>query len=645
MSGKAWLGYCGGGNAGFWTLSIEEDGEAHDPCRWRARSSESISFDILDTLSYKWFAKVTNGDREVPMQHLEMSAYGGGDQNECGGHGSFGNEKCECKAGRFGLNCEFVEPCESLALDIRREGFLSEGTRELPSSYDIFRTKSNETMEVYDRPVFFNNKNNQGRFAIIMFVGRRWVLFEKDEDGLEEYLLDFHAHFSSFDASFITEPMDVGTPADASTLVGLEWFLTLPTNKATPQSQSHYDGIQSDSTRPSDAILLCAVCHNLTNVCQNNGKCQNDSSCTCDLGSTGRLCEKPPLGNGRCDSFFNYPEFNFDGGDCCEPTCVSSSKYFCGKDATGYGDIGYPSCKQLAVNHWAPNSIPIPGSKTLAYSGASVSLSGNGAMLAIGEHGMNAVRLLSKDGSKWIDQELLEGPPGSGFGSVVVMSSGSTNVVNNPSKRAPVTIAIAAPASRSGNYNGMARVYDCKNLRCIKVGEDILGTQLGFGHALAMSGNGELLAVSDSPDIGYDEGDMRVRVYHLPSNLEVVYDIKPVRNMRSFGVALSLSANGALLAVGSYTSSERFIVHMYKRMEGSYVYDEAENVNKWIEGGYAYANAEIETGILQPALQSALQPAVALSSDTMVLAIGSTFDEIVPGAEVYQWTPTDSKWT
>jgi hypothetical protein len=338
-SSKAWLRYCGE-DAGFWTLSKERD----DPCNWLARSSESTSFDILDTLSSKWFAKDTNGGREVPMQHFELSAYGGGDQNECGGHGSFGNEKCECYGGWFGLKCEFLEPCKSLAVDIRREGFLS--SREWSRSYDIFRTKSDDLVEVYDRPVYFNEKINPGGFEIIMFAGRRWVLFEPDENtraGLEAYLGDFHAYFSPFNASFISAPMDVGTPTDALTPVGLEWFLTSQRNRASSQ-----DGIQSvDSTRVSDAILLCGVCNNETNVCQNNGKCENDI-CICDIGSTGRLCENPPIGNGRCDSFFNYPEFNFDGGDCCEATCVSSSEYICGKDDTGYGDIGYPSSNPLS---------------------------------------------------------------------------------------------------------------------------------------------------------------------------------------------------------------------------------------------------------------------------------------------------------
>jgi hypothetical protein len=233
-SGKAWLGYCGE-EAGFWTLSIEK----HDPCIWLARSSDSTSFDILDTLSPKWFAKkgTNNRDREVAMQHFEMAAYGDGDHQD------------ECGRGRFGWKCEFLEqPCESVAVDIRRGGFLR-GSREWSTSYDIFRTESNdELVEVYDRPVFFNDKINPGRFEIIMFTGRRWVLgepelrepFNNTRAGLEKYLGDFHAHFSIFNASFISEPMDVGTPTDALTPEGLEWFLTIPRNTATPRV-----GIQS----------------------------------------------------------------------------------------------------------------------------------------------------------------------------------------------------------------------------------------------------------------------------------------------------------------------------------------------------------------------------------------------------------------
>jgi hypothetical protein len=612
-SGKASLGYCE--NKGIWTLSI-----THDPCSWLAKSSDSTSFDILDTLSSEWFSKDTNGNRVAPMQHFEMSAHGGGrDQNECGGHGSVDekDKKCECDGDWFGLKCEFLEPCESLAVDIRREGFLS-GSREWSLSYDILRTNTGKLLEVYDHPVFFNDT---GRFQIILFAGRRWVLFEWVDNtgaGLEAYLREFHAHFTDFNASFISEPMDVGTPTDALTPVGLEWFF--PRNGMTPQG-----GIQSvDSTRASDALLLCAVCDNTANVCQNNGQCENDGTCKCGLGSEGRMCEKPPIGNGRCDSFFNHPEFNFDGGDCCEAKCVSSLEYICGKDDTGYADIGYPSCK-LAVNYWTPNSIPIPGSRTLARSGASVALSGNGAMLAIGEPAIDAVRLLSKDGSKWIQQEFLEGPPGSEFGLSVVMSGGSTNVVNNPSGRAPVIIAIGA--------KGQVRVYNCTILRCLKVGEDIIGPIWGlgpvFGEALAMSGNGGILAVSASPGYGYIDDKKMVYIYHISDLGREGYVrdlVIPVKRMWNFGEALSLSANGDFLAVGSSTGVGPFIVHMYKRNGTSYAYDDAEFVT--------------------PGHPSHSLQAVSLSNDALVLAIGSSFEDFVPGAVVYQRAQTDlKKWT
>jgi hypothetical protein len=484
-----------------------------------------------------------------------------------------------------------------------------------------FAPKATNLWNLYDRPVFFNNKINPGRFEIIMFVGRRWVLFERVNEtqaSLEAYLNDFHAHFSAFTVSFISEPMRVGTPTDALTPVGLEWFL--PSNGATRQG-----GIQSvDSTRASDTILLCAVCNNGANVCQNNGKCENDT-CMCDIGSSGRLCEKPPIGNGRCDSFFNFPEFNLDGGDCCEQTCVSSSEYLCGKDDTGYGDIGYPSCK-LGLNHWNPNSKPIPGSQTLASSGSSVALSGNGAILAIGEPGIDAVRLMYKDGSNWIQQDVLEGPPGTEFGFSVVMSDGSANVVSNPSGRAPVTIAIGAPLYGEG---GMVRVYGCTILRCIKV-EDIVGSRrtadgLAFGAALAISENGEYLAVSNSPgSIGYVEYQKSVGVYHI-SDLSVRGGfLTPVERstLSNFGQALSLSANGDVLAVGSSNGRGSLIVHMFKWNETS--------------GLYEFDNTEIDAGNPSQSLRT-----VALSSDAMVLAIASSFDSAV----VYQRTQTDLEWT
>jgi hypothetical protein len=275
------------------------------------------------------------------------------------------------------------------------------------------------------------------------------------------------------------------------------------------------------------------------------------------------------------------------------------------------------------VNNWAPNSLPISGSRTSARSGFSVALSGNGVMLAIGEPRIDAVRLLSKDGSKWIEQEFLEGPPGSGFGGSVVMSGGSTNVVNNPSGRAPVTIAISARGNlyQEGGPGMVVRVYDCTTLRCIQVGEDLLGSGY-YLPALAMSGNGEYLAV------GGDTGSS-VRVYRA-SNLDVRGGdiMRDEDKANYFGEALSLSGNGDVLAVGSKSRNRTFLVQMFKWNGISYAFD-----------------TEIEIEIDNAYTPQAV--VLALSSDAMVLAIALPSDNYVyaPAVEVYQRTQTDSNWT
>jgi hypothetical protein len=98
-----------------------------------------------------------------------------------------------------------------------------------------------------------------------------------------------------------------------------------------------------------DIELICAICDNYKNTCLNGGICQIDhidgnDSCECVDDATGFFCQIQPTYNGLCNTFFNTIEYNYDGGDCCESSCVSTDKYTCGKDESGIVDIGYPHC-------------------------------------------------------------------------------------------------------------------------------------------------------------------------------------------------------------------------------------------------------------------------------------------------------------
>ena len=155
-----------------------------------------------------------------------------------------------------------------------------------------------------------------------------------------------HSHFSDYSVEYISNPVDVNTPSDAVTPIGVNWF------GAQARGISMV-GIQAvDPNRPSTAVLLCAVCDNITNPCFFNGICQDDGTCRCTTGSSGTLCQVTPDRNGFFNTYFNTPEFYYNGGDFCEANCVSTESYSCvhakienpyGLFAFGY--IGFPNCK------------------------------------------------------------------------------------------------------------------------------------------------------------------------------------------------------------------------------------------------------------------------------------------------------------
>ena len=112
-----------------------------------------------------------------------------------------------------------------------------------------------------------------------------------------------------------------------------------------------------DWTKPIDSKMLCATCSNETNPCLFGGVCMDDYQCKCTEGSSGKLCHIPPTGNGECNPYFNTPEFDFDGGDCCKQTCVSTLQHSCGEGVIGqsfgidaYGYVGFPNCKESFVS-------------------------------------------------------------------------------------------------------------------------------------------------------------------------------------------------------------------------------------------------------------------------------------------------------
>ena len=129
-----------------WTLSLTKDVDTDeflsmdkwDPCNWLAASSESESYSILSTTSSPWVIK-TPTNRAAPLTHHFLMCYECTHvANFCGEYGSCVKpgkkyDQCICnkEEGRYGLRCEYSEPCQV----VEAEGFSKEGGGLFTSKY------------------------------------------------------------------------------------------------------------------------------------------------------------------------------------------------------------------------------------------------------------------------------------------------------------------------------------------------------------------------------------------------------------------------------------------------------------------------------------------------------------------------------
>lgn len=90
---------------------------------------------------------------------------------ECRGRGSCSDAVCECDEGWFGLRCEFHEPCTTLEMDVRFDGFVDH--RDWSMQYEIF-TLDGDPIYAYNRPIFVSEPK-PGKFDVVVFTGRRWM--------------------------------------------------------------------------------------------------------------------------------------------------------------------------------------------------------------------------------------------------------------------------------------------------------------------------------------------------------------------------------------------------------------------------------------------------------------------------------------
>eukprot|EP00956_Cyclotella_meneghiniana_P026217 scaffold56176_cov23-Cyclotella_meneghiniana.AAC.1 len=220
-------------------------------------------------------------------------------------------------------------------------------------------------------------------------------------------------------------------------------------------------------------------------------------------------------------------------------------------------DSGHVRVFQLVDTGWTQIGQDINGEAADDRSGCAVSLSADGTVLAIGAYlndgngsGSGHVRVFQLvDSSSWtqIGQDINGEASGDISGWSVSLSADGT------------ILAIGAPDNDgNGFYSGHVRVFQLVDSSSwTQIGQDINGeaTSDYSGRAVSLSADGTILAIGAKSNDGNGSDSGHVRVFQLVDSsswTQIGQDINGEASGDRSGYAVSLSADGTVLAIGAY---------------------------------------------------------------------------------------------
>jgi len=243
------------------------------------------------------------------------------------------------------------------------------------------------------------------------------------------------------------------------------------------------------------------------------------------------------------------------------------------------------------------------------YFGASMSLSSDGTILAVGGthndgNGLTAghVRVFEFSGGSWsqLGSDIDGEAAGDEFGESVSLSSDGT------------ILAVGAVGNdESGMTAGHARVFEFSGGSWSQLGSDIDGEAAydNFGQSVSLSSDGTILAVGGWGNDGTANGAGHVRVFEFSGGSwsQLGSDIDGEAGYNSFGEAVSLSSDGTILAVGAPDN------------DGTATNAGHARVFEFSGGSWSQLGADIDG----EAETDELGGSVSLSSDGTILAVGA----------------------
>eukprot|EP00586_Coscinodiscus_wailesii_P016571 CAMPEP_0172499724 /NCGR_PEP_ID=MMETSP1066-20121228/130008_1 /TAXON_ID=671091 /ORGANISM="Coscinodiscus wailesii, Strain CCMP2513" /LENGTH=445 /DNA_ID=CAMNT_0013273621 /DNA_START=64 /DNA_END=1401 /DNA_ORIENTATION=- len=269
---------------------------------------------------------------------------------------------------------------------------------------------------------------------------------------------------------------------------------------------------------------------------------------------------------------------------------------------------GHVRVYKLNETDWVPLGSDIEGEASMDSSGWSIAMSSDGNTLVVGAPYNNGnaelsghVRVYRFNGTDWaqigadIDGEEL----GDRSGWSVAMSSDGN------------TVAVGAPRNNgNGTNSGHARVYRFNDTGWAQIGSDINGEAPGdrSGESIAMSSNGNMVAIGASSNGGNGiwSGHVRVYMFNGTAWAQLGSDIDGRESWDQFGESVAMSSDGNILAIGTSLNSRSGHVRIYS-FSGT----------DWTQVGSAIGGEE---------LSDFSGGAVAMSSNGTTLIIGTPWN-------------------
>jgi len=300
-------------------------------------------------------------------------------------------------------------------------------------------------------------------------------------------------------------------------------------------------------------------------------------------------------------------------------------------DGINGGDSGHVRVYEWNGAAWQQKGNEIDGEAASDYSGLSVSLSSDGAIVAIGAYlndGINGgesghVRLYEWDGNAWqqkgndIDGEAA----GDYSGSWVSLSSDGS------------IVAIGAYGNDdNGTDSGHVRLYEWDGAAWAQRGDDIDGEAEGdqSGLSVSLSSDGSIVAIGAFDNEGVNGvGSGHVRLYEWDGSAwqQKGDDIDGEAANDVSGSSVSLSADGSIVAIGAYGNDG---------MNG----DDSGHVRlfEWDGSAWQQKGSDIDG----EAAGDFSGRAVSLSSDGSIVAIGGYLNDGINGVDsghvrLYEW--------